>query len=126
MAKKPSVRTPIPKNPGEQIKLAGKVYAKHKKDGTKSPLNAIDEWDEVGPTISDAADAQDQIDAMEPALEKLYETRNNLLGPIMDVTRRSRGLLGSIYSKAPRTLGDWGYTVDDTPAKKAAKKTSAG
>ena len=125
MPKKQTFRTPIPTKAPDQLTLAAAVYAKHLKDGKNSPLNAIDEWPEVGPTIQEASDAQTQIDAMEKDLEKLYETRDNLLPGIVDVTRRSRGLLASIYSKAPRTLGDWGYTVDDTPrpapAKKAAK-----
>lgn len=129
MATKTSVRIPVSKKPGEALALAALVYAKHQADGASSPLKAIAEWVKVGPTIATAADTQMQIEAMEKQIEKLYETRDALLPDILDVTQRSRTLLGSIYKKAPRTLGDWGYTVDDTPRPPAAanpKKPSGG
>ena len=122
MAAKTTVRIPVSKKPGEALALATLVFAKHQADGASSPLKAITEWQTVGPTIAAAADTQTRIEAMEKQLEKLYETRDNLLPAILDVTQRSRTLLGSIYKKAPRTLGDWGYTVDDTPRAPAAAK----
>ncbi len=117
-----TVRTPIPTNVAEQLRLAAKVLAKHEADGKTSPLNAIAEWAGVGPTIGEAVNLQDQIETMEKKLEQLYEQRNLKLPGILDVTRRSRALLAAIFKKAPRTLGEWGYTVDDTPrAPKVAK-----
>lgn len=124
MPKKPSVRIPIDRNPEAVLKLAAAVYAKHQKLGKDSPLSAIEEWVKIGPTIAPAKEHHDAAEAAKKTMEDEYELRDKALPDITDVVARSRNILANINSRNPRALGEWGYTVDDTP-RAVKKKTSA-
>ena len=54
--------------------------------------------------------------------ENEYELRDKDLPVIIDLVARSRNILANINSKNPRALGEWGYTVDDTPRPPKASK----
>lgn len=122
---KSTVRVIIPKNPGLFLTLASDVYTKHTDDGASSPLAGLEDnnWTDNGPKIAQAKGLQTQIGTLEKALENLYGQRDLLIAPVLATVKSSRDLLLSKFSKNPKKLGDWGFTVDDSP--KPPKKSPA-
>ncbi|MCB9187539.1 MAG: hypothetical protein H6601_12445 [Flavobacteriales bacterium] len=115
-------RVVIPSNPEKALALAKLVYGKHQADGANSPLNVLKDhnWTDNGPKIADAENLNKQAKDLEKQVEKLYQDRDALLKPITATLRSSSQTLLGIYKSSPKTLGDWGYEVNDTPV---AKKT---
>ncbi len=117
-------RVIIPKTTEKLMALADKVYAKHTADGASSPLNVLKDtdWNTNGSKLIAAKALHDQAKDMEKQLEKIYQNRDALLRPVDQTVRASAKLLNGIYRNSPRNLGDWGFEVNDTPAKKKDSK----
>ena len=49
--------------------------------------------------------------------EKYSELRDKFFDPVMAHVRMIAQYLKSLYVDNPKELGDWGYTVDDSPPK---------
>lgn len=117
-------RVNIPRNPGELLKIAAKVYDKHVADGAKSELNSMDEtrydWAKTGPTIAMCKAIHDKAEKLKGQMELAYRERDALLSGIDFHVKGSRDYLKGKYGKQPKKLADWGFEVDDTP--KAPKK----
>ena len=110
-------RIKIPKNPAELIKLAKKIFAKHEADGDKSPLKLMKKysWEEVGPELIQCSEYQDQVESLEKQLEELYRKRDALLVQVDGAVKGSRDTLLGLNRDDPKSLGEYGFTVDDTP-----------
>ncbi|MDI9363787.1 MAG: hypothetical protein QM541_02460 [Flavobacterium sp.] len=119
------LRIEIPANPEDQLKLAQKIYGKHTADGTSSPLKVMQDfkWDAVGSNIPLALQKHYEAVELQKKMEKAYEERNNLMADIPKGLTSTRDFLKGVYSKSPKTLGDYGYVVDDTPKPKKATTT---
>lgn len=119
-------RVNIPKSPKELLELAKTIYAKHQADGTTSKLNGLEgyDWDAVGPTIISCLEKTVLADELSKKAESAYNDRNQLLGPIEDITRKSSQMLKGIFPNNPKKLLEWGYDVSDTvkPTTASAKK----
>jgi hypothetical protein len=117
---KQTLRIEIPTNPEDLLKLAEKIYAKHLADGDKSPLKIMQDfkWDAVGPNIALALQKHSEAVDLQKKMEIAYEERNNLMVDIPKGITSSRDFLKGVYSSSPKTLGDYGYTVDDSPKVK--------
>lgn len=113
---KSKVRVVIPSSPVSLLALAGKVYQKSQELGATSPLSAMqsNNWETNGPNVATALGYQQQAEALKKQVEKLYEQRDLLLGPIKQSVRSSRDILLGIYSENPKELGEWGYEVNDS------------
>jgi hypothetical protein len=116
-------RINIPTGASDLIGLAAAIQEKHTELGKDSPLALLD-WKTVATQIKEAGDAQDKIDKLSKQLEKLTEQRNNLVGPLGDFVRSARDVLSGVYRAEMRTLGDFGFEVDDTPKTKKPKPGS--
>ncbi|MCX6272756.1 MAG: hypothetical protein NTU44_16375 [Bacteroidetes bacterium] len=117
----------ISKNPTEVIDLAEKVFTKHKADGEKSQLNALNDqdWSKIGPTIVTARAKHIEAETLKGQMEAAYRERDLLLGPISDILKSSRNMLKAVNAKNPKRLTEWGFNVDDTTAPKTTKATKA-
>ncbi|RYZ20475.1 MAG: hypothetical protein EOO16_16555 [Chitinophagaceae bacterium] len=117
-------RIPIPRDPEGLLALAVAVKAKHDALGAASPLQAMEDynWSQVGALLTTTDDLQDRISDMEKKLEELYAERNRHLPVIKGALTSSRNVLKGIYAQNMKKLGEWGYTVDHTPRKKAVKQ----
>lgn len=122
---KQALRIEIPANPEDQLKLAEKIYGKHTTDGANSPLKVMQDfkWDAVGPNIPLALQKHKEAVDLQKKMEKAYEERNNLMADIPKGITSTRDFLKGVYSKSPKTLGDYGYVVDDTPKPKKVTTT---
>jgi len=116
-------RVVIPTNPEKTLSLAEKVLAKHTLDGATSPLNVLKDfnWTDNGPKVMQAQLLNTQAKDLEKQVEKLYQDRDALLKPVTDTLRASSKMLMGIYKSSPKTLGDWGFEVNDTPQAKKPK-----
>lgn len=116
-------RVVIPSNAEKALALAGKVLKKHTDDGASSPLNVLKDhnWTDNGPKVAEAESLNTKAKELEKQVEKLYQDRDALLKPIKDTLRSSSRTLMGIYKSSPKTLGDWGFEVNDTPQKKEPK-----
>jgi len=116
MAKKEinKIRVVIPTNVREMLVLAGLIDAKNTALGVDSPLKPLT-WDVIGPTIPTALHLHDEAEALMRQAEEKFEQRDLLLAPIDDLVKQSRDTLKGVYRKEPRKLGDFGFTVNDTP-----------
>ena len=113
-------RIKIPASASELIGLAADIQDKHTELGKDSPLALLD-WKLIATQIKEAGDAQDTIDKLTKQLEKLTEQRNNLIDPLNDFVRSARDVLSGIYRNEMRTLGDFGFEVDDSPKTRKPK-----
>ncbi|MFC4231214.1 hypothetical protein ACFOW1_04890 [Parasediminibacterium paludis] len=122
---KQTLRIEIPKNPEEQLKLAGNIYKKHTDDGADSVLKVMKDfkWDAVGPNIPLALAKHKEAEDLQKKMEKAYEDRNKLMAGIPEGLKSTRDFLKGVFSKSPKSLGDYGYTVDDSPRASKAPTT---
>ncbi len=123
MAKQTKGRVAIPTNIEENLQLTAKVYEKHQKDGASSLLNNLDDmdWDKMGPNIALCLQKHLEAEELKRKMEEAYRTRDLYLPDLNELLRASKGLLKGVYSKNPKKLGDWGFTVDDSPKVKKDK-----
>ncbi len=106
--------------------LAAKIYKKHLADGTNSELkNLVDaDWSKTGPTIAGALAFHAKAEELKAQMEERYRLRDAAYAPIKNAVDVSAKYLKGKYSTNPKKLGDWGYAIDDTPAKPRKKKES--
>jgi hypothetical protein len=123
MAKTTKGRVLIPRNVEESLKLAQTVYEKHKSDDS-SLLKNIDglDWAVIGPKISECLQKHTEAEELKRKMEEAYRDRDLVLPEIVEILRVSKSLLKAAYSKKPKKLGEWGFTVDDTPKTKKEDK----
>jgi len=117
-------RVLIPRNAEDLLKLAQKLVDKHQADGAKSELNNLDEekydWEKLAPTIPTCLALHNKAEKLKAEMEQVYRQRDALLLPIDFHVKGSSAYLKGKYSTNPKKLGEWGFSIDDTP--KATKK----
>ena len=75
--------------------------------------------------VPDALAAHDEAKKLELQLEKLYERRDAVVAQCVPLNQRgSKALQGNLGKDRLREMGDYGYTVNDSP--QAAKAPRAG
>lgn len=120
MGRRTSGRIEISANVTDGLALAKKVYDKHLADGDRSILAELDglDWAVIGPRIAPCLANHQEAEALSKKAEELYLKRDTDMAPIMEIVRASKNILKGKFTKNPKALGDWGYTVDDTPKPK--------
>lgn len=120
MGRRTSGRIEISANVTDGLALAKKVYEKHLADGARSILAELDglDWAVIGPRIAPCLANHQEAEALSKKAEELYLKRDTDMAPIMEIVRASKNILKGKFTKNPKALGDWGYTVDDTPKPK--------
>lgn len=118
MAKK--VRVKIDTNAENLLNLANLIAQKHKELGDKSPLKPL-AWDDQTQNVVKALELHKQAKEYQRLAEQAHEQRNTLLTNIDELVKQSRDLLKALYRSEPKKLGEFGFTVDDTPRKKKDK-----
>ena len=123
MAKTTKGRIAIPTNIVENLQLASKVYEKHQKDGASSILNNLDDmdWNTTGANVDLCLQKHLEAEELKRKMEEAYRTRDLYLPQINELLRASKGLLKGVFSKNPKKLGEWGFSVDDSPKVKTDK-----
>ena len=113
-------RVIIPSNAEKLLALAKQVYQKHTADGDASPLKVLSDfnWEDNGPRIDEAEALNERAKSLLKEAERVFEQRDALLRPITGTVRSSSRTLKGIHRASPKRLGDWGFTVDDTPRSK--------
>ena len=122
-----TVRVLIPRNTGDLLKLGQSVYNKHNNDGAASPLSNMADynWIETAPKLAQAVQMQAQVDGFRKQAEMLQEQIDALSKDVKGSVTGSRDVLLGINKKSPKKLGDWGFTVDDSPKAKSATPTKS-
>jgi hypothetical protein len=120
MGRRTSGRIEISANVSDGLALAKKVYDKHLADGDRSILKELEglDWAVIGPRIDPCLANHKEAEALAKKAEELYLQRDVDMGPITEIVRASKNILKGKFTKNPKALGDWGYTVDDTPKPK--------
>lgn len=115
-------RVNIPKNAEELLDLAAKVYQKHIDLAAASPLNAMvsHNWNSNGPTVAPCLQLHKQAEELKRQAEEAYRQRDLMLTEITESVKASRDLLLGVYRETPKSLGEYGFEVDDSA--RAAKK----
>lgn len=128
MLKKTKMRVPIPRNPEQVLELATKVFEKHEKEGTKSPLNGIEDynWEITGPEITKAIQFHDEAEKLKKLMEKAYKERDLLIQRIDPAIKASRDVLTGIYRQNMKRMGEWGFIVNDSPRVTSSLKKKKG
>lgn len=125
MTKTTKGRINLSANIRESLALAQKVHEKHRADGAASILGELDDldWAVTGPTIDPCLAKHEEAESLSRQAEEAYRIRDAMLADINEIVRASKNILKGKYTKNPKALGDWGFTVDDTPkAKKTIQK----
>ena len=120
MALGKKMRVVIPTAPADLLDLADDVYAKHTADGASSVLNSLEDqnWAVEGPKIALAKAKHSEAETLKLQMEKAYRDRDLLLAPVKDAVIASRDLLTGVMRSNMKRMGDWGFTVNDTPTAK--------
>lgn len=124
MAKTTKGRVVLPTNIEENLQLAQKVFEKHQADKESSLLLNLDgmSWAEVGPKIATCLQKHLEAEELKRKMEEAYRERDLALPEILETLRASKSLLKASFPKNPKKIGDWGFTVDDTPKVKKKKE----
>lgn len=124
MAKITKGRIEIPQNIEENLSLAKKVFEKHLEDGNTSILHGLDgmDWKVTGSKIEECLKQHLIAEEHKRKMEEAYRERDLVLPEIQEILRASKSMLKAAYTKNPKKLGDWGFTVDDTPKVKKKKE----
>jgi hypothetical protein len=111
------VRVKISKNLESMLSLAELVAKKHLELGATSPLKPLD-WDTQAENVAKALELHKQAKEYQRLAEQAHEQRNTLVVPLEDLLKQSRDLLKALYRTEPKKLGEFGFTVDESPRKK--------
>lgn len=124
MGRRTTGRIEISANVIEGLKLAQLVYDKHLADGARSILSELDglDWAVMGPKIAPCLANHKEAEALTKKAEELYLKRDADFAGIQEIVRASKNILKGKFTKNPKALGDWGFTVDDTPKPKKPKE----
>jgi hypothetical protein len=119
---KSTYRVNIPKNIEALLDLATQVYRRHTYLAAASPLNVMvsHKWADNGPNIEPCLLLHKKAEELMRQAEEAYRQRDLLLGEITESIKASRDLLLGVYRDIPKTLGEYGFEVDDSV--RAAKK----
>jgi hypothetical protein len=120
-------RVTIPRNVKELLALARLIAQKHAADGATSVLNNLQDysWTTLAPTIQPCFDKNQEAEQLDSDREQAYQTRNQLLPPIVNALRASRDLLMGAFAANLTRLGDWGFTVTQITRKPKPKSPPA-
>jgi hypothetical protein len=99
------------------LHLAESVATKHTALGDASPLKGL-EWAENAPIITEAVKFHKDAAQLHRDAEKATQSRDNLIGDVGEFVRQCRDVLRGVHRSNPRTLGDYGFEVNDTPTPK--------
>ena len=130
----PKTRIPISNNADDQIKLAKDVLKRHKALGTKSPLAGLD-MDTFETQLGIADAANEAARELARQAESATQNRDNALGgsraaekpgTVKFLLRAARDTLAGLNRGNEKQLGDWGFTVDDSPRPAARVKPPTG
>ena len=113
------MRVKISKNTEELLNLAKLVAEKHQALGDTSPLKILD-WDKQAENVGKALELHKQAKEYERLAEQAHEQRNLLIAPIDDLLKQTCDFLKALYRAEPKTLGEFGFQVDESPRKKKA------
>ena len=113
------VRILIPTNVQEVLELAEIINAKHTVDGETSPLNTLQDLNlkGIGPRLAACQEQHLKAEELRRQMELAYRERDVMLKPITETIKASRDLMMGVYRTQPKRLGDWGFSVSDSPAK---------
>lgn len=77
----------------------------------------------VGAKVAAAQAAHAEAKRLEKQLEKLYEQRDAVVAEALPLVQRaSKALQGNLGKARLRDMGDYGFTVDDSPAAAKSPK----
>jgi hypothetical protein len=118
------MRVVIPTNPEDLLKLATAINKKHTEDGAKSPLNSMVDckWETESPKLPLAQAKHDEAEDYKKKMETAYRERDLIMVNIPKIVRSSRDILTGVNHDNMKRLGEWGFTVESSPAP--ATKTS--
>jgi cell division protein ZapA (FtsZ GTPase activity inhibitor) len=119
-----NVRVNVPTNPEQLLALAQRVYDKHSELGEQSPLSTMvsHSWTANGAKIAQCLAYHKQAEEAKRQMEELYRQRDLLLSGIKESVKASRDILQGVYRENQKTLGDFGFNIDDTPKNETLKK----
>ena len=112
-----SFRVTIPRNVDELLKLADLIQKRHKEMGTESPLAPLS-WISDVEKVESAMKLHLEAEALKRLAESKYEERDLLLAEIEDGVKQTRDFLKALYRNEPKKMGNFGFTVDDSPKQK--------
>ena len=115
------LRVTIPKRKRELIKLAQNVLNKHQRDAENSKLSVLN-WDIIAEKIQQVIVMHEEAEELSRKVKLVNEQRDLLLGDVKNHMRNSRDVLTGIFKKEMKHLGEWGYTVIESPRKTKLKK----
>jgi hypothetical protein len=120
MATGRKMRVNIPANKSDLLDLATKVNNKHIADATASPLLLLQDitWATEGAKLALARAKHDEAETLKLAMEQAYRERDFIMQNTETVVRNSRDLLTSIHRSNMKRLGEWGFSIDDSPRAK--------
>jgi hypothetical protein len=130
-AKTKRVKVEIPRNPTELLTLATAIFEKHTADGTASILHVLQDypWSVSGPLLPNTVILNNEGSRLIKDSEKSYELRDIALEKFEGAVKATRTFLMGIYKNTPKTLGDWGFVVNDSakakPTALKKQKTAA-
>jgi gamma-glutamyltranspeptidase len=121
------IRIGIPNKVEDQLKLSKLIYQKHVADGKTSILNTMEDhkWDDLGPNIEPALTKHLEAEELRRKMEQAYKDRDRMMGDVESSIKSTRDFLKGVYSKQPKKLGEYGYSVDDSPKAKPVKADKA-
>jgi hypothetical protein len=114
------VKVEVYKNPSELLSLAESIYKKHTDDGASSILNVLQDypWSANGALIAPTIILNNESSRLMKESEKAYELRDIALLQFAGAIKATRTFLLGMHKKTPKTLGDWGFVVNDSPKNK--------
>ena len=114
------MRVDIPKNPEELLKLATAIYKKHVADAANSPLRLLGDykWETEGPKLPTAQAKHDEAEGYRKKMDAAYRERDLIMANVTSIVRSSRDVLAGINHENMKRLGDWGFSVESSPAAK--------
>ncbi len=117
---KSTSRVPIPSKPKELLSLSERIFAKHSELGEASPLNVLTthKWENNGGKITLAKTKHEDAEEYNRRSEQAYRERDLLLSDIKESVKASRDVLMGVYRENPKMMGEFGFTVDDSPRAK--------
>jgi hypothetical protein len=117
------MKVEIPTNIEDKLKLAQKINAKHQADGADSELR-LQPWDALSPTIGTALAYHEEAEDLKRKMNKAYEQRDLLVGPIDAAIKNSRDVLTGNHKNEMKRLGDWGFTVTESSTASKSKSNA--
>jgi len=120
------MRVEIPKNPKDELELAGKIYAHHTELGAASPLNAMTDhnWASEGPKVATCLDWHKKAEELKSQMEKAYKERDLLLAGIDEAVKGSRDVLTGINRSNMKRMSEWGFTVIESTKSSGSSTTT--